>query len=212
MGDRAALTVVGAVESAAESNMGRAAIAAAGRLAEEALVQAGLATRSGGLTIKTTEATVFSKMPISSMPVKMFRILREDGRGLYSDFDWNQGGHLPNLTKLGWRPGKPISHLHVPAEGDPEIQKLIDRRAGMGDGIYLAANPTKWLDRPTDRVFEAYLSGSEDRRRLAHYASMTGRSIYDDYLLNDFNATGQVSLVRELRSSELAAYKKLLAK
>lgn len=172
--------IVRAAELAAETSIGRAVAGSSLRLAEE----------------------------LAQMPVRMFRVLKEDGRGPYSNFSWAEGGHLPRLTPKGWIAGKPIAHTEIPSAADPGIKTLLDNRAGMGEGIYLSANPFKWSDRTNDRVFEAFLRDREDHRRLGDLLRFTSRDrIFDDYLLSDFNAQGKVSLVRELDARELRAMK-----
>jgi hypothetical protein len=177
--------IAGAVELAAETSVGRTIAGSSLKFAEE----------------------------LAQMPVRMFRVLKEDGRGPYSNFNWADGGHLPRLTPKGWIAGKPIAHTEIPAAADPGIKTLLDNRAGMGEGIYLSANPLKWSDRTNDRVFEAFLRDREDRRRLGDLLRFTSRDrIFDDYLLSDFNARGKVSLVRELDAGELRAIKEKLGK
>lgn len=195
--------IVKSVEMAAESGAGRSALNAAGRLAEEALLSAGLMSKSSAPAIMSGA---------EHMPVRMFRVLQEDARGPFSSFDWARGGHLPRLTEKGWQPGKALTHTEIPSESDAGIKKLLDARAGMGEGIYLSANPVKWLDRPGDRVFEAFLRDAADRARLRDLVSMTRPDrVMEDYLLSDFNATGKVSLVRELSKGEILAFKKALS-
>lgn len=206
--------IVKSAELVAESGAGRAALSAAGRFAEEALVATGLvakdSVRAGGRAAEVAVPGMISGS--ERMPVRMFRVLQEDARGPFSSFNWERGGHLPRLTDRGWQPGKAITHTEIPSEADAGIKRLLDNRAGMGEGIYLSANPVKWLDRPGDRVFEAFLRDSADRGRLRDLVSMTRpERLMDDYLLSDFNATGKVSLVRELSRDEILAYKKALA-
>lgn len=199
--------IVKSAELVAESGAGRAALSAAGRFAEEALVATGLVAKDS-----TKLAFPALAQGTERMPVRMFRVLQEDARGPFSSFNWERGGHLPRLTDRGWQPGKAITHTEIPSEADAGIKKLLDNRAGMGEGIYLSANPVKWLDRPGDRVFEAFLRDSADRGRLRDLVSMTRpERVMDDYLLSDFNATGKVSLVRELSRDEILAYKKMLS-
>lgn len=188
--------LIGALEFAGETSLGKAASQSAGKLAEEAMEYMALQ----GLVKKN-----------SLMPVPMYRVLRKDGRGLYSDFNWAEGGHLPRLTENGWLAGKPVSHRQISFAGDPKINDLIERRAGMGEGIYLTANPFKWVERPGDRVFQAFLKDREDRSRLGHYFQLRGegRSPFQDYLLCDFNAGGRVILTRELNQNDLAMLKRL---
>lgn len=173
--------------------MGADAIVRAAELAAETSIGRTIA----GSSLKFAEE-------LAQMPVRMFRVLKEDGRGPYSNFNWADGGHLPRLTPKGWIAGKPIAHTEIPSAADPGIKPLLDNRAGMGEGIYLSANPFKWSDRTNDRVFEAFLRDREDRLRLGDRLRYTSRDrIFDDYLLSDFNAQGKVSLVRELDAREL---------
>lgn len=211
--DRAVL----AAREMATSPLGESLARASVSFLDEALVMARGALKSAPAGTEAAAAKSAAKEITAQdfglggrMPVRMFKVLRDDGRGLYSNFDWESGGYLPQKAGNRWLPGKPISHREIPAETDPSIKPLIEKRAGMGEGLYLAANPGKWQLSSSDRIFEAFLKDREDRLKLRSYFRMSTR-VADDYLLNDFNAQGPVMLTRELSAREFLTLKARLA-
>jgi hypothetical protein len=117
------------------------------------------------------------------------------------------------MTRQGWRPGKSINYMQIP-DSDPAIQKLIEERAGMGEGIYVADNPAAWYPKPSERpdgrifnslgekpkVYEVQFLDRADAERWNYEFSNDG----PNYFTSDFPARGNVSLLRELPFEEIA--------
>jgi hypothetical protein len=135
----------------------------------------------------------------SKMGVPAYKVLA-NRRSLYASeahpFDW--GNHFPTLTNEGWRPGKPLSYLDV-TNADPGLQRLIQSRAGNGAGLYVTDDPARWVLPDAKDVYQVQFLDKADVKRWNRIIKQDGPGTYQ---LQDFDAWGQIRLLRKLTAQE----------